>query len=406
MEKSQKVTLLSTIILIGFTLGVIYHYILGYYLHYEEPYNSFLYNSSMAFCDFFGAFPYIQDFKPYQDVTMWVVYFPLAYFIIFPFLFIKNKILAYLIYLSGFVVYLITMNIKSFYCENLTKMQNIQNIFVLSVISYPVLYNLDKGNFDMYLFVLMGFWAYAFKNEKYGLSAFLLAVLNAIKPFSIYFLLLYLLKKRYKEFFFSIILTGILVIGGFMLLPDNFFNQISILLQSLIFFKKVYAYTVAIRNGFCSSMFMPLKAVMLHFSVSVSNMVNFVKIYDIFCYILTLVTLFFVWREKTFWKQLTLLICNFLLTFYCVYDYKLVFLYIPLWFFINQKNKSKFDLAYLLMFAFLFVPKSIIISLPLINNGETNWISLSAIINPIIFSALSLLIIFEQFQNKKSEEVG
>ena len=54
MEKEQKIMILSSIVLVGFVMGVFYHYILGFYLHAPEPYNSFLYPASMAFCDIFG----------------------------------------------------------------------------------------------------------------------------------------------------------------------------------------------------------------------------------------------------------------------------------------------------------------------------------------------------------------
>lgn len=402
MEKSEKVMVLSSIILIGFALGVFYHYFLGFYMHAPEPYNSFLYPASMAWCDLFGILPYIKDLKPYQDITLWVVYFPLTYVFMLPFAFIKNQILSYSIYLSGFIIYLTFMNIKMFSCKNLTKLQNFQNIFIITVLAYPVLYNLDKGNFDMYLFVLLGFWAYAFKNEKYGLSAFLLAIINACKPFTLYFLLLYLIKKRYKECFFSIIVTILLVIGGFMIIPDNFFNQIIILIKNLIFYKQTYTTGASMGIGFSSSIFMPLKTLMLHFSTNNQDVINFVNFYDYFCHVITIITLFFVWREKIFWKQLTLLICNFLLLPYCTYDYKLIFLFIPLWLFVNEDKKSKFDLTYLILFALLFVPKNIIISFPLIHNGSSNWLSFSAIINPIILLVLSLLIVYEQINEKRT----
>lgn len=408
MEKSQKVLLLSSIILVGFTIGVIYHYILGFYLHAGEPYNSFLYPPSMAFCDIFGILPYIEDFKPYQDITLWVVYFPLTYIFMLPFAFIKSKILAYWLYISGFIIYLIFMDCKAFYCKNLNKLENFQNIFIITAMSYPVLYNLDKGNFDMYLFIIFGLCVYAFKSEKYFISSVLLAIANAIKPFTILFLILFLLKKKYKEFFLSVILMTLLIIGGFMIFPDNFFNQIIIFIKNIALFKAVYALGSSIGIGFSSSLFMPLKVIALHFSTSPSFIANFVKLYDYACWVITGITIFFIWKEKVLWKQLTLIICNFLLLPYCTYDYKFIFLFIPIWLFVNEEKKSKFDLAYIILFALLFIPKSIIINFPAISLTESNWVSLSVIINPIIMIMLSLLIIYEQFYKKrdlKKEEI-
>lgn len=403
MEKSQKVTLFSIITLVGFAFGVIYHYVLGFYMHWQGTYESFLYPASWAFCDLFGVINGIKDLKPYQEVSMWSVYFPLNFVFMLPFAYIKNKLLAYFIYISGFVAYLITMNTKMFSCKNLTKLENFQNIFIITALSYPVLYCLDKGNFDMYLFVLLGFWTFAFQKEKYKLSAVLLALINAMKPFTVYFLLLYLMKKRYKELALSVVLTAVLIIGGFLIIPDNLFNEVSVFFKCLKLYKDVYTHQAQIGMAYVSSLYMPLKALFLHFTVSVKNVGIFNFIYDIFCQFITIATLVFVWREKTFWKQLTLLICNFLLLPYCTYDYKFIFLYIPIWLFINQEEKTKFDFYYLILFALLFIPKNILVNFPYIHNGGENWLSLSAIFNPIIMILLCLLIIQEQFNQGKSK---
>jgi hypothetical protein len=407
MEKSNKITIFSSIILVGFAVGVIYHYILTFYAHAQGVYSSFLYPSDLAFCDFSGSFKYIRDFKPYQSVNLWVIYFPFAYIFILPFAYIKNELLSYSIYISGFLTYLITMNIKMFSCKNLTKLQNVQNIFIITLLSYPVLYCLDKGNFDIYLFVLLGFWTFAFQKEKYKLSAVLLALINAMKPFTLYFLLLYLMKKRYKECILSILLTAFLIVGFFLIIPDNLSGEVSVFFQSLKLYKDTYTLSSTIGMGFVSSLFMPLKALFLHFSTDKKAIDNFIIFYDYLCQFITIIMLFFVWKEKTFWKQLTLLICNFLLLPYCTYDYKFIFLFIPIWLFINSHEKSRFDFYYLLLFALLFIPKNVIIDFPSIHGSVASWLSFSAIVNPIIMIALSGLIIFEQITKgtgKRKEE--
>lgn len=403
MEKTKKIQLLSTILLFGFALGVIYHYIMGHYLNIKDLSDSFLYPTSYSFCDFFGIFDYIKDFKPYQETTLWIVYFPLAYLFLIPFAFVKNAVLSYLLFISGFVFYFIYMNIKNFYCKNLDMLQNIQNIFILTFLSYPFLYNIDKGNFDMWLFILLGLWAYAFNSKKYLTSSILLALINAIKPFTIFVLLLYLLKKKYREFFLSVTLSAFLIIGGFMLFPDNFWNQIIVFIKTLKLFKFIYALGPEYGLGYCSSIFTPLKILILHISTNDFFINMFVKIYNYCAIALTLITMFFVWREKSFWKQLTLLFSNFILLPYVTYDYKLIFLYIPLWFFINEKEKSKLDVFYIILFGLLFIPKNIILNFNEIIAPIPVWTSLSAIINPIILILFSLLIIYEQFSQQKEE---
>lgn len=410
MEKSQKISIISFIILVGFTFGVIYHYILGFYLGMGPHFNSFLYPASAAFCDFWGPFPYLQKFAPYSEVNLWIVYFPLAYVLLTPFAFIASfthSTISYLLYISGFLTYLIFMNTKTFSCPDSNKLQNFQNIFILTTMSYPVLYILDKGNFDMFLFVILGLFAYAFRVEKYLIAAILLAIETAIKPFTFLFFLLFLFKKRFKEFFLAVLLTFLLIIGGFFFFKGGFANQIVNLIKILIQYKDTFAYALDNNFGisYGSSLFMVLKLFFCKLTASpIISTVLLTKIYDVVCTILTVFTVFFVWREKTYWKQLTLLICNFLLLPYNTYDYKLIFIFIPLWLFVTSKEKGKFDFAYSILFALLLIPKHIIILNQIISPTATKWFSLSIIFNPLIMILISCLIVFEQFYNNRKEK--
>lgn len=404
MEKSEKVLLLSSIILVGFTFGVIYHYILGFYLDLGDPYNSFLFGASSALGDFSNVLPFIKDLNPYQEPTIWINYFPLAYILMFPFTLFKDLLIAYIVFAACFLSFLIFMNIKNFTCSNLTKIQNTQNIIIISLISYPVLYLLDKGNFDMYLFVLFALFVYSFKSEKYFLSAFILAIENAFKPFFIVFLILFLFKKKFKEFFLSIILTILMIVGGFLFLKGAFFNQIITLIKSLMLFKSIYVYQDNNSCGlfFCSSLFSLLKLVFCKLtSAPIVSFSLFAQIYSYLCFVITAFTIFFIWKEKVFWKQITLLVCNMLLIPYVTFDYKLIFLFVPIWLFVNENFKSKFDLAYTILFALLLIPKNIVITRIATSITAAKWFSLSIIINPLILIAISGLIIFEQFYLKR-----
>lgn len=404
MEKTEKISIISNIVLVGFVFGIIYHYVLGFYLNLGTHFNSFLYPASAAFCDFWGPFPYLHKFAPYSEVNLWIVYFPLAYILMTPFALISNEVVSYLLYISGFLAYFIFMNVKSFSCPNFNKLQNFQNIFIITAMSYPVLYILDKGNFDMFLFVILGLFAYFFKAEKYFIAAILLAIETAIKPFTFLFFILFLFKKRFKEFFLAVLLTFILIISSFFFFNGGFADQFVNLIKILALYKNTFTYALDNNFGisYGSSLFMVLKLFFCKLTATpIISPVLLTKIYDVICTILTVFTVFFVYREKTYWKQLALLIFNFLLLPYNTYDYKLIFLFIPLWLFVTSKEKTRFDLAYSILFALLLIPKHIIIINHIISPTATKWFSLSIIFNPLIMIILSCLIIFEQFYNKK-----
>lgn len=399
MDKTNKILVLSTITLIGFVIAVIYLYVVDQYMHLGVPYNSFLYPAYGAFCDFTSILPYIIGFNPYQTTTLWVVYFPITYLILYPFSLFKTTVLSYFIYSFSFVAYFIYMNLKSFSSENLTKIQNFQNIFILTVISYPFLCIMDKGNCDMYLFIIFGLCVFAFKSEKYLLSCILLALVNAMKPFTLLFLIPFLVKKKYKEFFFSIILSIILVIGGFLMYKGNLIKELRMFISSLLWFKINYMYLINndFGMGFASSLYMPLK---LLFCKSTTNPIisaeTLVKYYNILCLTITIPTIFFIWKEKILWKQLTLITCHFLLLPCITYDYKLIFLFIPIWLFVNSKEKNKFDVAYTILFGLMLIPKHFVFTNPHITSPTiVKWFTLSIIANPIIMLLLMGLIMYE-----------
>jgi len=259
---------------------------------------------------------------------------------------------------------------------------------------------LDRGNFDLILFVLMSSFVFLFKSEKYSLSALMLALVNAIKPFYVLFLILFLFQKKYKEFFLSIIVSAILILLGFSLLHGDFWNQISVFITNIALFNKAFTYDIDAGLSNCSSLFMALKFILFRLmNLSPSYIVNLIKIYNIFSLIMTFVILFFTWKEKIFWKRISLLTFYSLLIPNVVFDYKLIFLFIPLWLFVNAKEKTKFDLVYTILFALLLIPKRFILVWQLGNMFK--WPPLSIILNPLIMLIFVWLIIFEQFWTKR-----
>lgn len=403
MEKSQKVTLLAAIVLVGFSVTVIFHYIMGFYLHLDYPADTFLCNPKLAFNDFTSTMLKIKNFAPYHHYDSWVNYFPLAYILWFPFSFIKNRLIGYLIFATGFMAFLTSMNVKFLSTKNLSKMANFRNIFIMTLLSYPVLYILDRGNFDMFLLILFAGFIYAFKSKKYFLSAVLIGIENAIKPFPALFLILFLFKRKYKELFLSLIISALLIVGGFMLLNGRFFDQISVYIINLAKFKKLWVDT---DNGAAlidsSSLFAGLKF-LLCYSGKVISVQTLERFYSCISFIITSAVIFFVYREKVYWKKVTLLTLQMLLMPYIIIDYKLIFLYVPIWLFLNSEEKTAFDAAYAVLFGLLLFSKKMFSYFDL-TGGTIGFVSLGVMVNPIIMLTFMGLIISEQFRKAQNKQ--
>lgn len=404
MNKTRKIFLLSNIVLMGFFVATIFHYLCAALGNLPNFYNTFLLPSKYpgwVFGDFMWILDASRNLSPFNSGNDVVNYFPLVYFLMFPLTLIKHKLLAYFIVVSTFLTFFIYENIKTFQCQNLTKLQNFQNIFVLTTMTYPFLYLLERGNLDMIILIFMTAFVYLFKSKKFLLSAFFMALINAIKPFTIIFLILFLFEKKYKELFYCLLLSFLLIIIGFIGLKGDFWSQIQGLALNLKLYQDRFLYTPMQGHDNSSSIFMALKFFFCFKSQLISPIL-LIKIYSTILLFLTGIISYFTWKEKVFWKQITLLTLYSLSVPFVIFDYKLILLFIPLWLFVNTEKQSKFDVFYIILFGLLLIPKK---AIPVISFTEIFFVPFSNIINPIIMLVFMGLIIYEQVHTQKNKEL-
>ena len=108
MKKEQKIYVISIIILSGFILSMIYHYVMKFYFGYGYPYNTFLFRSDDKFADF--IWPITISANPYHIALSFVQNFPFLYKIASIFTLIPPIVATQvflLIYLLFFCFYLL-----------------------------------------------------------------------------------------------------------------------------------------------------------------------------------------------------------------------------------------------------------------------------------------------------------
>lgn len=398
MKKSEKVLLLSNIVLIGFVFEVFFHYFLGFYLGMGKFFNTFLSNPEVFYSDFSGPLSHLAGRQPYVPPADWQNYFPLSFVLVYPLAFIKNTFFAYLIMLGTFLSFLTWSNIKYLSCKNLDKIQNTKNILIMTLLTYPFLYLVDRGNLDMLIFIFLAIFVIFFGQGKYKTSAVFLAIASAMKPFPFLFLILFLAKRKYKEFFLACVLTALFIIGGFMFFKGSVWSQFNVLLQSWFYMNNGYAYfndnSCGMVNG--SSLFMLSKLMLCQITKTpIISTYLLLKLYNIFSAFFLVWIMYLVFNEKNYWKQLTLLSLYMIMVPTTMYDYKLIFLFIPVWFFINTEEKSKYDFVYTLFFGLFFLAKYLVI--PTFLWGiEGRGFGISVVLNPLIMLIFIVLIMLEQ----------
>jgi hypothetical protein len=89
MSKEEKIRIFVLIILTGFIVSVVYHYVLGAYFLKGYPANSFLFTPLDKLNDFFNVY-----------AVKGSIYFPFANFIINLFCLIKPAVLSLILFLS------------------------------------------------------------------------------------------------------------------------------------------------------------------------------------------------------------------------------------------------------------------------------------------------------------------
>ena len=107
--------------------------------------------------------------------------------------------------------------------------------------------------------------------------------------------------------------------------------------------------------------------------------------------------------EKELWKKIMLLVSAALLLPHVSADYKLIYIFIPMYIFINLEKKSRFDLFYAVMFGLLLIPKDYYLFSKIVSDSTYSDISIAVVLNILIILAMSSVIIVDGFLNWLTE---
>jgi hypothetical protein len=133
-------------------------------------------------------------------------------------------------------------------------------------------------------------------------------------------------------------------------------------------------------------------------------MVKFLSIYlkTVACFFIML-SGYVIFVEKEFWKKVALLTFAMLLFPHISADYKLLYVFIPLFLFINTQKNDKFYLFYIIMFGLLLIPKDYYIFSKVISDNGSSDISIAVVLNILIMLAMIVGIISERLIFRKDK---
>lgn len=377
MDKVQKIDTVSLIIIAGFSFAVFYHYILGTYLGLTYPYDTFLFRPNDKFMDFFNMLV-----SPYRDGKFHNVQFPFGQrlaqsFTIFP---PNIGVTVFLTIFFSFFLYVNYSNLKTSIKE-----QTIKNVFVFSFLTYPFLFVVDRANIEIFVFIFLYLFIYFYRKQQTLISIVFLSCAISMKIFPGVFVILLLSDRKYKEAVYTCFLVLLISVTGYFSYDGNMIVNIKAHLATLSSYSMAYS----IGNEglyFGHSLWGVVKLIIIGSDIQCPATLA-TKAYSVSVLILfAFVSLYIIFKEKVFWKKIALLVFSMNLFPFVSGDYKLIHIFLPLFLFINDENKDRFDRLYVVLFGLLLIPKAYV------HYRLNPEITSSIIISPLLMAFFAIVI--------------
>lgn len=408
MNKADKINIISTIVIIGFCLAAYFHFIVaGSYFGLDYSTSTFLFRPDDKFMDFFNQMDLSRDLNPYSNNDrhgnpgIVASYFPFTYVVFYCFSFFSDKV-ALGLFLTIFIVSTV-YTVKYFVWEQSSSLTaNVKNVFALSLLTYPFLFLIDRGNIEGILFVFEVAFLVFYLRKNFNLALIFLALATAMKLYPGLLALLFLKDKKYKEFLLCCFVTLAVSFLSLLLFKGALLKNIDGLLRELGQFSKIYVLS-SHPNTSGQSIFSLIKIFIGLYKMKIDDVGFYFFVYIIeFCVVVYgLAFYYIICFESVTWKQLTILITAGIILFNCSYDYKMISLLLPLLLYIRDESKSRYDNVYSICFGLLLIPKQVAVSIATIDD-----VLISNIINPALMVILVFFIVKECLTNHEYKKIA
>jgi hypothetical protein len=398
MTKKEKVELLVLIMTTGFFLAVGYCYVMGMYLGKPWPYNTFLFFPQDVFADFMLPIAELAR-GPYLGQTY--AYPPLMKTVFLLFSLLPHYVdigLMFLIFLSFYCV-----KAWRYAATEGSMLYRLTTLLALTLMSYPVLYTLDRGNSECLVFITVFYACERMYAGRDGGGTLALGASAALKLFPAACFPLALgfggLRGAAKSvaWFLGLSAGGLLLLSGIYAMPPLlvFHNMLGVM----------HEYNRVCVLGSTGLIYAHSLWCLMKIAVLVLNRWFWHATLDeaffaplMFPYFLCACALFALGgfyvaaRETVVWRKIAVCIIMMDLLPYTSPDYKLLYITIPLLLFLNEKP-GPYDAAYTVIFGLLLIPKNYMLP---------HKVMLGIPLNPLLMLALAAVIVRDNFREEKS----
>lgn len=356
LTQRELIEKLSLMTLISFIFAI---YLGAFAEHFGFHHYMFLYPSIPdRFSDFFSI-TNLESLKIYTYSGS--NYLPLAYWLLIPFKYLWPS-LAILLNFGLFLIFMMWLSIAFLkeYKAHTSKLHFYTSIIICIFLSYPILFAIDRGNEEVWVFACLAMFVWFFQEKKYKLSIVFVAIAAAMKIYPAIFVVLYLKQRRYSDFLLSVFLMGVAVFLPF------YFQEGGVLYNIHLYIAGLHQNTQMIvfpSNIWANSLFVYINQIISLYAHGDMNILNrlFPLVYKYYVLgallAVFLIVLFILRSRLLLWKQLMLLVITVLWFPQISFDYKLIYLYLPFLLFANELKNEKFSRQYMWVFILLLMPK-------------------------------------------------
>ena len=355
MTGVAKTRVLCAVVLAGLAAAILFHAFVGLVLGVPYPGDTFLYDPTIRFSDFYWIFEPTRQGSPLSG--KWSLYPPFAYLPLFPLVGLSWPV-AYAVVLAVFVPSLVWFFWRRL--DFLPRWQRIGAATVLPLLSVGTMVAIDRGNLDQIAMVFILAFFGLFARGRYLLSAVPLAAAIATKIYPGAFGVLLLLRRQYAAAALVAVLTIVLTAGAAALLPGGVAGTLELLRERSEFLEHTYVLNPTMHQN-SLSYFSLIKIACRVLGVDFAARAGAIS----FAYAVATAALFamvvgyVLLRERVLWKQAYLLAFLVMVIPQVSFDYKLMNLLPALAFFIaTPSGRRRDDLLHVALFGLLLIPKA------------------------------------------------
>ena len=395
----EKSRLATTIIIVGFSLAVIYHFVRGFYYGSPYPENSYLFLPGFQFGDYAGDRRLVADLNPYHGPGN---YPPLMYLATYPWTLIGNLhvevMTMSLLFLISFIALGMWINPEQ------SRLEAFRTSFVLTIMSYPIQLLIDRANLDMLMLPILFWGLIEIRRRNEFRATVAIAVTAAMKLIPLVYLALLFHRGQTRAFMRQIGLALAVIAAssvaaalcfqtglaeGFSLMFHNMFETYS----------TFTLYDVATYAGHTIKGLIRV----LNFEFFDPEYVTTVQSWHFYYRIVSIVLTGAIYLavlarsdRLRFWQKLTLLAVPLLVFPFFSPNYKLIVILMGLFFFLADEVAEPAAFTYTILFSLLMLPKDYI-HLDFVPWPSTSLrtIGLGPIIDPLLLISLEVLLIYD-----------